>query len=75
MKESIMRDTGPCVIAPSNPELITVKEFARLLSISIWAARKWAYQGKIASVKLGSRLQIPTTEVSRVVHDNWRPRL
>lgn len=73
MKAPIVRDTGPCVAAPSTPELITVKEFARLLSISIWAARKWAYQGKIASVKLGSRLQIPTAEVSRVIRDNWRP--
>ena len=55
-------------------ELITIKEFARLLSISVWAARKWAYAGKIASVKLGSRLQIPIREVARIINDNLRPR-
>jgi excisionase family DNA binding protein len=54
-------------------ELVSVKEFARLLSISVWAARKWAYAGKIASVKLGSRLQIPATEVERIIEQNLRP--
>jgi excisionase family DNA binding protein len=70
----IQRNTDQSSTHPIDRELITIKEFARLLSISIWTARKLAYAGKIASVKLGSRLQIPASEVARVVGDNLRAR-
>jgi len=55
-------------------ELMRISEFADRLGISIWTARSWAYAGKIASVKLGSLLQIPSSEVDRVVSENLRPR-
>lgn len=55
-------------------ELLRISEFAHRLGISIWTARSWAYSGKIASVKLGSLLQIPASEIVRIVNDNLRPR-
>jgi len=69
---------------PSNPteatgregcELLTMAEFARRLSISVWTARSWAYRGRIASVKLGARLQVPASEIVRVVAEGMRPRV
>jgi hypothetical protein len=41
-----------------SSELMRISEFAHKLGISIWTARSWAYAGKIASVKLGSLLQV-----------------
>lgn len=58
-----------------SPEVIRVREFAELLRISVWTARQWAYTGKIASVKAGKHLLIPTGEVSRLVAENTRPRV
>jgi excisionase family DNA binding protein len=55
-------------------ELIRISEFAHRLGISIWTARSWAYAGKIASVKLGSLLQVPASEVARLIKENLRPR-
>jgi excisionase family DNA binding protein len=56
-----------------TPRLIGVAEFSRQLGISIWTARLWAYERKIASVKMGSRLQIPYTELDRIIEENLRP--
>jgi hypothetical protein len=55
-------------------ELIRISEFAHRLGISIWTARSWAYAGKISSVKLGSLLQIPVSEVARMINENLRLR-
>ena len=59
----------------SEPDLLTVKEFSRRLSISVWTARAWCYKGLVASVKLGARLQVPSTEVPRLIAAGLRPQL
>jgi hypothetical protein len=38
-------------------------------------SRLWAYRGKVASAKLGSRLMIPTSELDRIIAENLRPAL
>lgn len=58
-----------------EPDVIRIQEFATRLRISIWTARQWAYRGKIASVKAGKHLLIPTREVGRLIAENTRPRL
>ena len=40
-----------------------------------WSWRRDAYDGKIASVKLGAKLLIPISEIRRVIAENTRPRL
>jgi excisionase family DNA binding protein len=54
------------------PEVIRIQEFARRLQISVWTARQWAYQGKIASCKAGKHLLIPASEVARLIAGNTR---
>lgn len=69
IKTSGLADNG------DDRELITIQQFARRLSISVWTARAWAYSGRIASCKCGSRLQVPTSEVTRIIEENLRPRV
>ena len=58
-----------------EPQLLGVAEAERLTGVSRWTWRRWAYDGKIASVKLGKRLLIPGSEIERLVSENTRPRL
>jgi excisionase family DNA binding protein len=55
--------------------LMTIQRFADEIGISVWTARQYAYDGKIASVKIGKRLQVPATEVDRLIEQNMRPAL
>ena len=41
----------------------------------MWTVRGWAYSGRIASIKLGARLMIPTTELDRLIKENLRPAI
>lgn len=43
--------------------------------VSRWTWRRMAYDGRIASVKLGTRLLIPLAEIERVLREGTRPRL
>jgi len=43
--------------------------------LSPWTWRRWAYDGKVASVKAGKRLLIPASEVDRVMREGLRPAL
>jgi excisionase family DNA binding protein len=53
--------------------LVGVEEAERLTGISKWTWRRWAYDGRVASVKLGTRLLIPREEIMRLVAENTRP--
>jgi excisionase family DNA binding protein len=59
----------------TSTRLLTVKKFAELLGLSPWTIRHYAYSGRISSVKLGTRLLIPTSEIDRLIEENMRPRL
>ncbi len=53
--------------------LQSVKDFAACLGLSVWTVRGWAYRGRVASIKLGARMMIPTTELDRLISENLRP--
>lgn len=59
----------------------TLKKLRNLTSasdqtgLSPWTIRRWAYTGKIASHKLGTRLMIPQSEIDRLITESERPRL
>lgn len=56
-------------------DYLGVAEAEALTGVSRWTWRRWAYDGKVASVKLGKRLLIPSAEISRLVAENTRPRV
>jgi hypothetical protein len=56
-------------------EYLGVNEAEALSGVSRWTWRRWAYDGKVASVKLGKRLLIPSAEIARLVAENTRPRV
>jgi excisionase family DNA binding protein len=55
-----------------SAEYLGVAEAEARTSISRWTWRRWAYSGKVSSVKLGKRLLIPASEISRLVAENTR---
>jgi excisionase family DNA binding protein len=56
-------------------QLMGVDQAGELTDLSPWTWRRWAYAGKVSSVKLGRRLLIPRSEVNRVIAENTRPAL
>lgn len=54
-------------------EFVSVKEAKALTGISDWTWREWADYGKCASVKIGSRLLIPVSEIHRLLSEGLRP--
>jgi len=58
-----------------SAEYLGVAEAETVTGVSRWTWRRWAYDGKVTSVKLGKRLLIPRTEIARLVSENLRPRL
>ena len=64
------------VSAPaSGARLIGVQQAADQLGLSVWTIRFWAYNGKISSHKLGSKLMVSTAEIDRIVAESERPRV
>lgn len=56
-------------------DYLSVAQAEARTNVSRWTWRRWAYDGRIASVKLGKRLLIPTTEIERLVSAGTRPAL
>ena len=63
------------VTAKIEPEYVSVQGAETMTGRSRWSWRRDAYDGKIASVKLGAKLLIPIAEIRRVIAENTRPRL
>ena len=63
------------VIAQVEAEYVSVQGAETMTGRSRWSWRRDAYDGKIASVKLGAKLLIPIAEIRRVIAENTRPRL
>jgi len=63
------------VIAKIEAEYVSVQGAEAMTGRSRWSWRRDAYEGKIASVKLGAKLLIPIAEIRRVIAENTRPRL
>jgi excisionase family DNA binding protein len=58
-----------------KPMSLSVAEAEHLTGVSRWTWRRWAYDGRVGSVKLGKRLLIPTAEIERLMRENTRPAL
>ncbi len=63
------------VNAKVEAEYVSVQGAETMTGRSRWSWRRDAYEGKIASVKLGAKLLIPIAEIRRVIAENTRPRL
>lgn len=59
--------------APRTTCLLSVDAAAERLSLSPWTIRRWALNGRIASVKLSNRLMIPDYVVADLIAKNLRP--
>lgn len=57
----------------AKPEYLSVNECEIVSGLSRWTWRRYAYEGKVASVKAGSRLLIPRSELDRVMQSGLRP--
>lgn len=63
------------VVAKVEPEYVSVQGAETITGRSRWSWRRDAYEGRIASVKLGAKLLIPIAEIRRVLQENTRPRV
>jgi predicted site-specific integrase-resolvase len=54
---------------------VGVADAEKLTGLSRWTWRRWAYTGRVTSIKLGKRLLIPLSEITRLVEENTRPRV
>ena len=52
-----------------------VQEFAEWFGISVWTARRMAYDGRVASCKVGKLLYIPDSEIERLTTGGMRQRV
>lgn len=74
-----MLDSGLCggadmaIANKLEPEYVSVQGAETMTGRSRWSWRRDAYEGKIASVKLGAKLLIPISEIRRVIAENTRP--
>jgi excisionase family DNA binding protein len=56
-------------------KLVSVAEAENMTGVSRWTWRRWAYDGRISSTKLGTRLLIPVDEIERLVTEGTRHRV
>jgi len=57
-----------------NENLHPIKDAAKQLGVSVWTLRRKAYDGEIASAKIGAKLLIPESEIARIIQEGMRPR-
>jgi excisionase family DNA binding protein len=58
-----------------EPKYLGVDGAEARSGVSRWTWRRMAYDGRIASSKVGKRLLIPTAEVDRVLAEGYRPAI
>ena len=68
-----MRHTHTKTAKQIEPETVSVAVAEAMTGVSRWTWRRWCYSRRIASVKVGKRLLIPTTELRRVLAEGLRP--
>ena len=56
-----------------QPEYVSVKTAEIMTGRSQWTWRRDAYEGRVASVKIGASLLLPVAEIRRVMAENTRP--
>jgi excisionase family DNA binding protein len=64
----------PVTPSASYPtQLLSIEKAAVRLSVSQWTIRNWIRSGKLPSVKLGSRVLVPSDAVQQVIDKATRP--
>jgi len=53
--------------------LLSVPEFASALNLTVACVRRWILEQRIATVKLGRLIRIPSSEVERLISSGLRP--
>jgi len=56
-----------------NQVLLTVDAVAEVLSVTPACIRRWIFERKITTVKLGRLVRIPSDEVQRLIQSGLRP--
>jgi excisionase family DNA binding protein len=56
------------------PRLYDVEKTAELMSISPWTVRAWIREGRICPVRIGRRVLVEASEISRLI-DSCRARM
>jgi len=62
-------------MAAVNERLLNVREAAEMLGVEVSTLYGWAYQRRIAVVKLGSALRFRLSTIQRLIEDSERPAL
>ena len=57
----------------NNQVLFTVGTVAKVLSVTPACIRRWIFDRKITTVKLGRLVRIPSDEVQRLIQSGLRP--
>jgi excisionase family DNA binding protein len=56
-----------------NTTLMNVRNFAAELGVTPACVRRWIFERRIASVKVGRLVKIPLTEAERIIESGLRP--
>jgi predicted site-specific integrase-resolvase len=56
------------------PQYLGANEAETRTGVSHWLWRRYAHEGRIASVKVGRRLLIPVAEIDRIMAEGMRHR-
>ncbi len=57
----------------SELSLLSIPEFAAALRVTPACVRRWKILNKVAYTKVGRLVRIPSTEVNRLVTENFVP--
>lgn len=57
----------------SEVGLLSVPQVAERLSVTPACIRRWILERRVATIKLGRLIRIPTSEVERLLRDGLRP--
>ena len=58
----------------SQDSLLTVDEFAIHLRVTRACVRKWILERRVAVVKVGRLVRLPSSEIRRIIDEGSRPR-
>jgi hypothetical protein len=75
MEKAVRKKIAFAVKRALEPEYTSVDGAGELSSLSPWTWRRYVYEGKVSSVKIGKRLLIPLSEIRLVLAEGTRPRV
>jgi excisionase family DNA binding protein len=56
-----------------DKSLLRVNEFAAILDVTPACVRRWLFERKIASTRIGRLVRIPRDEAIRLIESGFRP--